>query len=186
MYPCKTASLRMNPLQKTFYLNAYTSKLRRIIGPVDRPDRMFGAVACGGMDHSMQVDRLVKHVLYYSFKNVHETPLWVRITLPIFIIKQQLKVASKLAYTLGAKVDLIIGLALFHFPADTIVCLFFGWTNKTHLGFVHWIQGIGRLSFQSVARLDAISSGVWARGILTRLLIQTKNVIRLQLYQKVH
>ena len=125
MYPCKTASLRMNPLQKTFYLNAYTSKLRRIIGPVDRPDRMFGAVACGGMDHSMQVDRLVKHVLYYPFKDVHETPLWVRITLPIFIIKQQLKVASKLAYTLGAKVDLIIGLALFHFPADTIVCLFF-------------------------------------------------------------
>ena len=75
MYSCKTASLRMNPLQKTFYLNAYTSKLRRIIGPVDRPDRMFGAVACGGMDHSMQVDRLIKHVLYYSFKNVHETPL---------------------------------------------------------------------------------------------------------------
>ena len=177
----------MNPLQKTFYLNTYTSKLRRIIGPVDRPDRMFGAVACGGMDHSMQVDRLVKHVLYYSFKNVHETPLWVRITLPIFMIKQQLKVASKLACTLGARVDLIKGLALFHIPVDTIGCLFFyGLTNKTHLDFVHWIQGIGRLSFQSVARLDGISSGVWARGSLTRLLIQTKNVIRLQFYQKVH
>ena len=132
MYPCKTASLRMNPLQKTFYLNAYTSKLRRIIGPVDRPDRMFGAVACGGMDHSMQVDRLIKHVLYYSFKNVYETPLRVRIslhtngtTLLIFVIKQRLKITSKFTYTLCTKVNLIKDLALFHIPVDIIECFSF-------------------------------------------------------------
>ena len=125
IYSCKTASLRMNLLQKTFYLNAYTSKLRRNIGPVDCPDRMFGAVACGVMDHGMQVDRLIKHVLYYSFKDVYETPLRVRITLLIFMIKQQLKIASKFTYTLCAKVDWIKGLALFHIPVDIIECFSF-------------------------------------------------------------
>ena len=75
MSSCKTASLRMNPLHKTFYLNAYTSKLRRNIGSVDCPDRMFGAVACGVFDHGMPVDRLIKHVLYYAAKDVCKMPL---------------------------------------------------------------------------------------------------------------
>ena len=125
------------PFAKTFYLNAYTSKIRRSIGSVVSPDRMFGAVACGVMDHGMPVDRLIKHVLYYSVKDVYETPLRVRITLLIFMIKQQLKIASKFTYTLCAKVDWTKGLALFHIPVDTIGCLFYGLTNKTHLDFVH-------------------------------------------------
>ena len=70
MYPCKTASLRMNLLQKTFYLNAFISEIRRSIRSVSSPDRMLGAIACGVLDHGMTVNRLIKHVLYYASKSI--------------------------------------------------------------------------------------------------------------------
>ena len=60
----------MNLSQKTFYLNAFTGKIRRSIRPVFSPDGMLGAIACGVLDHGMTVNRLIKHVLYYASKGI--------------------------------------------------------------------------------------------------------------------